>query len=100
MKLRLVTVAAFAAIFGLTPLAKAKVIYTYTGNDFNTFFTYDPVDYTNPLSSSDFLTIQLTLANSLGANSALAAVGVLAMSASDGLHTFTLSDPGFRIRRI
>ncbi len=73
---------------------KAEVIYTYTGNDFNSFYTLDN-NSGNVLTSSDFLTFQLTLADPLGANLYFESNGIVvpsSWSASDGVHTWSSID--------
>lgn len=69
-------------------MARADVIYTYTGNDFTTAVS--------PYTTSDRITGSVTLTAALGADSSIATptARLVSYSFSDGVQTVTNTTPG------
>jgi hypothetical protein len=86
-----VAAAAVAACFTLlgSPAARANVILTYTGNDFNSF-SAGQTTYT----TADKVTASINLASPLGDDHPFFTVTPLAFSISDGVQTLTNKTPG------
>src|SRR5262245_43245176 len=81
-----ILVAAMVSTFGAGG-ANANVVYTYTGNDFTTVTVPPGSSF---YTTSDFLTITLTLTGPLAANLNLASVIPEAVSYSFGAGNFSL----------
>lgn len=64
--------------------ARADVVYTYTGNDFTTFYA--------PYTGSDYVTLSITLSTPLPPNFVFQLVTPLSFTASDGVQTITNTD--------
>ena len=74
-----------ALAFLAAPGLEASSIYTYTGNDFTVAF--------GPYTTSDFVTVSVTLSSPLPYNSALTQYTPTAFAFSDGVDTLTSSTP-------
>jgi hypothetical protein len=66
-------------------LARADVVYTYTGNPFTSVL--------GSYTTSDFVSVSFTLATPLGPNFAFAFISPTDFTFSDGQQTFTQSTP-------
>lgn len=78
----LTTILALAAI--ATPLCRADVIYSYTGNNF--------IYGDGPYGTSDFLSISVSLNSALPTDSALTGYTATDWTVSDGVMTLTPAD--------
>ena len=84
MRLRNLTLLAVFSL--LTTLSlRADTTYTYTGNSFASF--------SDPYSSSDFVSGSITLSSPLGNNLSGASLAPIAFSFTDGVNAFTNTTP-------
>jgi hypothetical protein len=82
-------------VFVLPVAARANVIYTYEGHNFNSFTSTVSCDCSTRPTSSDFITVQLTFANVLMPNLIDSDVEskLSNWEISDGIHIATSTDP-------